>query len=161
MNIQTFLRSSLLLFAFCLLSIQGQAQCYKVNSTGYFVKADTLYSFDMIGKDLYPALEKLRSGLGTPSSETSSRIKWNEIEHKGLNTKVSILLRGGTFTTKEKMAIRKAGKLPTKESSTYKGKPLAENQYQSLVIDIRHSNNKRIKSNEEQATIDWLNGILK
>jgi len=161
MNIRTFLRPAFLLLALCLLSIQGQSQTYKVNSIGYFDKADTLHSFGLIGKDLYPALEKLRNGLGSPTSETDSRIEWQEVEHKGLQTKVTVLITGGTFTNKKNKGYEKPGKLPTKESSTSKEKPLKENQYQSLQIDIRHSDDKRIKSDEKQATIDWLNGILK
>jgi hypothetical protein len=161
MSIRTFLRPAFLLLALCLLSIQGQSQTYKVNSIGYFDKADTLHSFGLIGKDLYPALEKLRNGLGNPTSETDSRIEWQEIEHKGLQTKVTVLITGGTFTNKKKKGYDKPGKLPTKDSSTSKENPLAENQYQSIQIDIRHSDDKRIKSDEKQATIDWLNGILK
>lgn len=161
MKIQTSLRSSFLLVVLCLLSFQGQAQTYKVNSIGYFDKADTLHSFGLIAKDLYPALEKLRNGLGTPTSETDSRIEWREVDHKGLHSKVTVLLTGGTFTKKEKKGYSKPGKLPAKNSSTSKEKPLKENQYQSLQIDIRHSDDKRIKSDEKQATIDWLNGMLK
>jgi hypothetical protein len=160
MNTQTFLQSSFLLLALCLISIQGQSQTYKVNSISYFDNADTLHSFGLIGKDLYPALEKLRNGLGTPTSETDSRIEWREVEHKGLQTKVTVLITGGTFTKKENKGYSKPGKLPTKVNSTSKEKPLKENQYQSLQIDIRHSDDKRIKSDEKQATIDWLNGML-
>jgi hypothetical protein len=161
MSIRTFLRPAFLLLALCLLSIQGQAQTYKVNSISYFDNADTLHSFGLIAKDLYPALEKLRNGLGTPTSETDSRIEWREVEHKGLQTKVTVLITGGTFTKKENKGYSKPGKLPTKDSSTSKEKPLKENQYQSLRIDIRHSNDKRINSAEKQQTIDWLNGMLK
>ncbi len=160
MNTQAFLRSSFLLLSLCFLSIQGHSQTFKVNNISYFDNTDTLHIFGLIGKDLYPALEKLRNGLGTPSSETDSRIEWREVEHKGLHTKVSVLLTGEIFTKKEKKGFSKPGKLPTKNTSASKEKPLAENQYQSLQIDIRHSNDKRINSAEKQQTIDWLNGML-
>lgn len=160
MNTKAFLQHSLLLLSLCFISIQGQSQTFKVNSIGYFDNADTLHSFGLIAKDLYPALEKLRNNFGTPSSETDSRIEWREVEHKGLHTKVTVLLTGGTFTYKKKKGYDKPGKLPTKDGATSKEKPLAENQYQSLQIDILHSNGKRIMSSEKQQTIDWLNGIL-
>jgi hypothetical protein len=160
MRTRIFLRYSLVLLTLCFISIQGQSQTYKVNSMSYIDNADTLHSFGLIAKDLYPALEKLRNALGTPTSETDSRIEWREIEHKGLHTKVTLVLTSGTFTNKKKKGYDKTGKLPNKNSSASKEKPLKENQYQSLRIDIRHSNDKRINSAEKQQTIDWLNGML-
>lgn len=143
----------LLLFLFCV-SSKMQAQTYTVNLMGHFDKSgDTLYSYSIMTKSTYTALEKLKKNLGAPNKESSTRLSWNNVMIDGVAENIQLSVQGGKFISKEKFGLEKSGKLPTQTGS----KPLEENEYEVLRISVLDENKKRIGNSQNNEQIKaWL-----